>query len=47
MVSQPLDVLKVYGGGVNAVRPIALNVALSVNFPSCAYSVRIRVGDRT
>jgi hypothetical protein len=46
MVSQPSDVLEVYEVGANAVRPTALNVALSVNFPSCAYSVRIRVGDR-
>jgi hypothetical protein len=46
-VSQPSDVLVVYAVGANAVRPIALKVALSVNFPSPAYCVRIKVGDST
>ncbi len=45
-VSQPPEVLAVYAAGVNPSRPIALNVASSVNFPSPAYSVRIRVGER-
>src|SRR5437868_4968972 len=47
MVSTPLDVVVVNGGGVNDPRPTALKVAASVKWPSPAYSVRISVGDRT
>lgn len=46
-VSQPSEVLEVYGVLVKESRPMALKVGLSVNCPSPAYSVRISVGDST
>src|SRR6185312_4292594 len=38
IVSQPSVTLSVYEGGVKVSRPMALNVAASVNLPSPAYS---------
>jgi hypothetical protein len=47
IVSQPSVTRCVNGVGVNSSRPIALNVAASVNFPSPAYSIRISMGEST
>ena len=47
MVSQPSVVLVVKSVWVNVSRPMALNVAASVNLSSPAYSIRISVGDNT
>src|SRR3569833_1001425 len=47
MVSQPSLTFWVKDTGEKPSRPIALNVAPSVNFWSPAYSIRTSVGERT